>query len=286
MITIPLWMRAVDAQLNAVRFSDWYTSNKSNTIDAQNYALVRDAHPFAWGADSIAAVIEAAASIPDDTVFNRHNLSDTFVFWWFEYPMLVPNGNLRSDVQAIVGCWGHHQGRNVFAVTLWYRLSDTSLVPGYSWLWQEHETLTDLLIRTKETYKNVSEEERREALYATCGVSRFLLAAFAWLDQKIVHVTEENGERHTRKRYEKIVKKWHPVLIVQLRKRAYIHPDGPTPGDPRQSSSYRFVVSGHWRHQACGPYHSDRKLIYIMPFIKGDEDTPFRPKLKVYEVTR
>jgi hypothetical protein len=35
--------------------------------------------------------------------------------------------------------------------------------------------------------------------------------------------------------------------------------------------SYRFIVQGHFRHQAYGPKHSERKLIFIEPFWKGPE---------------
>lgn len=32
---------------------------------------------------------------------------------------------------------------------------------------------------------------------------------------------------------------------------------------------HRFIVQGHWRHQAHGPHHSERKLIFIEPHYKG-----------------
>jgi hypothetical protein len=33
----------------------------------------------------------------------------------------------------------------------------------------------------------------------------------------------------------------------------------------------RHVVRGHFRQQACGPNHSERKTIWIAPFMKGPE---------------
>jgi hypothetical protein len=36
----------------------------------------------------------------------------------------------------------------------------------------------------------------------------------------------------------------------------------------------RFVVRGHWKQQACGPEHSERKLIFIKPYWKGPPDAP------------
>ena len=36
--------------------------------------------------------------------------------------------------------------------------------------------------------------------------------------------------------------------------------------------SVQFIVRGHWRRQAHGPGHSQRKIIWIQPFWKGPED--------------
>lgn len=33
--------------------------------------------------------------------------------------------------------------------------------------------------------------------------------------------------------------------------------------------SHRFIVRGFWRNQPCGPGHSERRLTWIAPFIKG-----------------
>jgi hypothetical protein len=44
----------------------------------------------------------------------------------------------------------------------------------------------------------------------------------------------------------------------------------------------RFMVRGHWREQACGPGHTERKKRWIMPYMKGpDEGEAFS---KVYKV--
>jgi len=33
------------------------------------------------------------------------------------------------------------------------------------------------------------------------------------------------------------------------------------------------LVSGHWKHQPCGPQHSLRKLIFIEPYWRNLEGT-------------
>lgn len=47
-------------------------------------------------------------------------------------------------------------------------------------------------------------------------------------------------------------------------------------GDERVYREYdhRFIVRGHWRDQACGPHHSERKRIWVPPYVKGPADKP------------
>ena len=48
----------------------------------------------------------------------------------------------------------------------------------------------------------------------------------------------------------------------------------------------RFWVDGHWRQQACGPEHSQRKPVWINQYVKGPSDAPLAPKQKVYVLRR
>ena len=41
---------------------------------------------------------------------------------------------------------------------------------------------------------------------------------------------------------------------------------------------YRFIVSGHWREQPCGPNRSERKRRWIAPYIKGPKSKPLMLK--------
>lgn len=56
----------------------------------------------------------------------------------------------------------------------------------------------------------------------------------------------------------------------------------------RESASidwrYRWAVMGHWREQACGQKHSERKPVWIEPYVKGPTDKPIKPK--AYRVIR
>jgi hypothetical protein len=63
------------------------------------------------------------------------------------------------------------------------------------------------------------------------------------------------------------------VSIIELRR-----PMSP-PREQHGSSSerqylHRWWVGGHWRQQACGPNHADRRPKWIAPYVKGPEGAP------------
>jgi hypothetical protein len=72
------------------------------------------------------------------------------------------------------------------------------------------------------------------------------------------------------------------VRVVRLRE---------APGDHRGAQSeggrtyhHRWAVAGHWRQQAWGPRHSQRRPTYINPYLKGPEGAPLvdRPVVKAW----
>ena len=64
------------------------------------------------------------------------------------------------------------------------------------------------------------------------------------------------------------------VKVLVLREPPRGAGDGSGSGEPRGRYSHRFVVCGHWRHQPCGPGHSERRLRWVAPFVKGPEGAP------------
>ena len=71
------------------------------------------------------------------------------------------------------------------------------------------------------------------------------------------------------------------VTLIDLRR---------TDSKPREHDSehagrdyrHRWWVDGHWRQQACGPEHSQRKPVWIAPHIKGPEGQPLTDKERVH----
>ena len=63
------------------------------------------------------------------------------------------------------------------------------------------------------------------------------------------------------------------VTIIELRRPVRLPHDTPGRTSDRQFSR-RWWVGGHWRQQACGPNHSERRPKWIAPYIKGPQDKP------------
>lgn len=96
----------------------------------------------------------------------------------------------------------------------------------------------------------------------------------------------------TRKAPRPSVKRWRrkhgqepgDIVIVTLRR-----PTGQKGDDAPGGGvewAHQWIVDGHWRNQAYGVGHSQRRLQWIAPYIKGPEDAPLVVKDKVYAWTR
>ena len=105
------------------------------------------------------------------------------------------------------------------------------------------------------------------------------------MNQRVLVAEPGHVERHRRKAFDRATgQRLDAIRVVQLRKVEYPKREH---GESEVEWSCRWAVSGHWRNQACGPKHGDRQLRYIMPFVKGPADKPFREaSRKAYEVSR
>lgn len=63
------------------------------------------------------------------------------------------------------------------------------------------------------------------------------------------------------------------VTLVDLRRPARPPHEAPG-GTSDRGFNRRWWVGGHWRQQACGPNHSERRPKWIAPYIKGPQDKP------------
>lgn len=92
--------------------------------------------------------------------------------------------------------------------------------------------------------------------------------------------------RGARKRIERATRrKPREIMVVKLRRRS----QGETDDQERREIEWgcQWMVSGHWRQQACGPQRSQRRAIWIKPYRKGDPSKPYNERARrVFEVVR
>lgn len=69
------------------------------------------------------------------------------------------------------------------------------------------------------------------------------------------------------------------VKVVELRRPPKGKPEG---RGGTVEHSHRWIVSGHYRNQACGSGHRERKRIWVPPFVKGPAGKPLVKKDTVY----
>lgn len=309
----PRWMAAIESQMDAISHINRLFSLRGTIAQSAvrdhgfdvDRRLLPAAQPFAWSQETTAAVLAASQSIPADTVFNQWNLGASAAWWWFEEPlpfttMTVAEGD--GKVRAL--CFGQlfdlNCNRALTGCSVWcdddsgiIKLGPT-VTPSQTWVWQPEQTVESMLAAGRVEYlRRYGPGGRHQGapiigveafLEAAGGLSRFVLAGLAWLNQKVLVAESERVERHRRKAFNRATgQTLDGVKVVQLRRAERT----PSTGEgANREWSRRWVVDGHWRNQPCGPKHGDRRLAYIHPYVKGPDDKPLVAKTKVYVVER
>lgn len=148
-----------------------------------------------------------------------------------------------------------------------------------------HSNKDDVCIRNAhvdgtETVRPVEKSDIKSL--RSCG--RFFLNAMNYINGYSKTFQLVRPKRH--KSNSKKPKKQRQVERLNLKLYDYIHCGGSikidrTTRELISSESgegkplgHRVLVRGHWRHQAYGPAHQLRKLIWIMPHLKGPDNMP------------
>jgi hypothetical protein len=239
---------------------------------------LRGASVFAWEPDIAEAVFLASRSIPDDAHFDTAWLTEPV--WWFFRDWKLHIGHLGTSVPIDDPIRKQYDSENICAVcvfkangSVWiadFKLTTDGFAPIFSALYGCEETTT------------ISELSKADSQMRATVVGRFVMAGLAWLSQRIAVAESQNIERHKRKRLFREYGVIPDTKVVRLRR-----------SDSRDSQSAggntewscRWVVNGHWRNQ---PYKDNqRKLIYILPYVKGPDDKPLKaPSTTVFAVSR
>lgn len=278
------WMMALEMQFAALRRNVDYVRNQTSPSWLNHVSShLRHAECYSFTTETAAAIALASKTIPMESRVGRQVFPSHAGWWWFQKAITVPGLDKDSD-QCEALSWGQsEQGVWVFG---WLRDYDKGFhrdpIPVYGEQCIGESSLSELQAASSKG------KDPNEAASKTAGLHiwRFILAGTAWLQQRIVTSSSGHIERHRRKqlaRENAVVVS--DVKVIELRRRETSTALSVPCSHEVVEWSCRWVVNGHWRNQ---PYaNGERKLIYIMPFVKGPSDKPLRvPTHTVYQVSR
>jgi hypothetical protein len=269
-----------------------------------DHRIMQAAVPFAFTTEVLRALTQAATTVPHETPLVQENLPEQNAWWYFEEPLRVQTTLSDEPLVAMsMGCIGRS-----FIVSCWTWLPRPTaeqqdpvlylgevipMIPSQVFTWELGESITAMLDRCRSEHRRLygpggqyhkAEILGEEAFMdATIKLATFILATVAWLNQKVAITEEHRLDRGERRRIEKQGRIASPVKLVYLRR---LEQSEHVSGDGHREYSCRFVVDGHWRLQACGPRHTERKLTYVHPYVKGPADKPLKTRPTAYVVNR
>lgn len=282
------WMKSVEMQITALRAATASATTRSaaRDLDADCVRLLPISQPFHWSREMATAVWSVSRSIPDDARFDSELLDISASWWWFDWPLPIPMRRRFKDVSDDELDKDHICAlliipRNDSISVVGFRGTPYGPLAASSWRFSINANLKALL--ASDAYDPL-DGETRPTSQQFAMVCRFVLAAGAWLKQRIAVVNSGHVERHRRKQLQREYGlAVSDVKVVQLR-RFDNQPNNQTVDTNTVDWSCRWVVNGHWRNQ---PYKHERRLIYIMPYVKGPSDKPLRASTAtIYSVSR
>lgn len=267
------WMTALEMQFAALRCINSGSFQETNPrSQGRTYALLKSglqtADCFSWSEEMWIAVSRASRTLPGDCRLPHVSLPSRSAWMYF--------GQEHDPFDALF--YTPIQDTETMLIGL-FRTDGNDIVPYLTFVWGYDESLDELRSGSRRTL-NV------EQLEASHYAARFLICASAWLQQRIVTFSSGHIERHRRKQ---LAREYNTpvasdVKVIQLRRIESQPNEGPKDGE-FVDWSCRWIVGGHWRNQLYA--HDERKLIYIMPFVKGPADKPLKvPTHTVYQVNR
>lgn len=237
---------------------------------------IRGAELYWVSRDMVDVALDAADSLPEWTP-GIAAPSPTGVLCWAKSAGVVPWNALSSTDPTEVswdGLWWWSRPDGVLQLQPLSRLAkNPELLAPYevsSPLWATNPTLMvqPLVPRTAE----VAGSADASPLVSVIG------AAWLLMGQPTVTATRvfDDGPRtRTEDLPDSAPANPDRVSIIELRR-----PMSP-PREHGGSSAdrqyrHRWWVGGHWRQQACGPNHADRRPKWIAPYVKGPDGAPLK----------
>lgn len=118
--------------------------------------------------------------------------------------------------------------------------------------------------------------------HSTTNITRLVMATWMLMGQTVTHVADEQPDRAARRRAVR-AKLPQQVTVIRLRREQAPPAE---PGESHVEWSHRWITRGHWRWQPYGHGRSERRRIWIDPYVKGPADKPLVQSEKVYSLER
>lgn len=261
----------------------------ADKTDRDAVQLLPTAVPFSWSRDVAKAVWLASKTIPEDAILAQNLLPEGVhtAFWWFEDPLPIPmehgqdiEGCETRTINGLLLCCDYAAK---YLIVIDARMTDLGPMATGASAFPLGRTLREVLNGARlDPVDNSIKPPSAHGLERL----KFVLAATVWLDQRIISIGRGHIERHRRKQIarEHDVPAPKDVQVIQLRR---FESEAREAGTSHESIEWscRWIVNGHWRNQVYA--NDERKLIYIMPFVKGPADKPLKvPTHTVYQVNR
>lgn len=249
----------------------------------------------------------AAASLPDETL--APDVVPCQMGWlWFSTPLAVPGVHARRDltcqtanVRAI--SWSRSYRRASGGIQVFGGSSPEPantplgvILLAYfdcSGTHPRHLALIDSWVHTNRLSEAPAVPEEHDftdaALQGGEAIAPFVRRIFysfsVFVQQRILVTSQQQAERHTRKRLEREGFKLEPVVRVVELRRKQTRSEHHGESEPVEWS-HQWIVSGHWRQQWY-PSLNANQPIWVMPYVKGPEDKPLKPpRARVFAVVR
>lgn len=248
--------------------------------------MLKSGDPFYWDTTTCDLVISTAPAMPEMTL-HPEDLIVPFGFCWFSHPLpLTTPGWVGRDVPMLGYAWGEAFGQGVLLMPFIPTPERVSGGPSQLLMWRYGDTFEQLEANVKDlAQRNPGEDSPELAALRRCEQMKYIAACTVFMNQRILVAKQERSPRATRRRLEREGVDDALIRVVQLRRS---HPD--TTAGPEHDAvewSCQWVVSGHWRQQACGENHAERRPVFVLPHIKGPSDKPLKaPADRVFAVTR
>jgi hypothetical protein len=125
-----------------------------------------------------------------------------------------------------------------------------------------------------------ADDAAERVVMPSTNVARLMVALWTLMREPVVALEHERPDRATAKRMRRM-KMPESVTVITLRHLS-------EKGDPRGEVEWQhhWIVRGHYRWQAHGKNREQRRLIYIAPHMKGNQEGPLLVTKKVHRLAR